>query len=64
MPIRQFVDQAFAVRDLIILFFGFSFSVWYKGVEVHSYLFEVTDEKAKTHFSYTRPGTLLDTAMN
>ena len=31
--------------------------VWYKGHEVHTYLFEVTDDAAKTHFSYTRPST-------
>ena len=30
--------------------------VWYKGLEVHTYLFEVTDETVKDHFAYTRPG--------
>jgi len=30
--------------------------VWYKGNEVHTYLFEVTDESAAEHFAYTRPG--------
>lgn len=29
--------------------------IWYKGIEVHSYLFEVTDDLVKTHFGYTRP---------